>query len=51
MAASLDYPDARIVEMDHPIAGLGREAVTTKANGAVDAIVAALLHPEGGDAT
>jgi hypothetical protein len=49
VAASLDYPDARIVSVAHPIAGLSGEAITERANGVAEAVIAAFLEPTKGD--
>jgi hypothetical protein len=45
VAASFDYPDARIVSVDHPISGLNERDIAARAREAVDAILAAFLEP------
>jgi len=43
VAESLDYPDARVVPVKHPIGGIDDATLAEKINAVVDGLVSALL--------
>jgi hypothetical protein len=48
VAASLDYPDARIVAVEHPIGAIDDETLEAKIRSAAGRIADALLQVDGG---
>lgn len=47
VAESLDYPDARVVAVPHPVGGIDDQALADKIRPAADRIVEALLRTDG----
>jgi len=43
-AVSLEYPDARLVIFEHPIAGTDEDSVRAKGRGIVDDVIEAFLR-------